>query len=234
MISVVIPALNEGRCIERTLAAIPPDAEPVEILVVDGGSTDDTCERAAPLARILSAPRGRARQMNAGAAAARGDVLLFLHADTLLPEGAPAAVRQVLSESRVEAGAFRLRFDTTSPLLRFYSFCTRFPLPILCFGDRGLFVRRSTFEALGGFPDIPLFEDLEMVRRLARRGGFRFLPGYATTSARRFLQDGILRRQLRNAGLWLQYLAGADPEALAGNYRYDAPAGDVDPSGARA
>ncbi|MFW5972791.1 MAG: TIGR04283 family arsenosugar biosynthesis glycosyltransferase [Bacteroidota bacterium] len=221
LISVVIPALNEASCIERTLRAIPLDESPVEMIVVDGGSTDGTPEIAARLARVIRGDRGRARQMNAGAAEARGDILLFLHADTLLPDGALAAIRNALDDPSVEAGAFRLRFDERTPMLRLYSLCTSLPTSRLCFGDRGLFVRRSAFEAVGGFPDIPIFEDAEIVRLLHRRGGFRLLKPAVITSARRFIGNGTIRQQLLNIALVLYFLGGGDPSRATRFYRYE-------------
>ena len=222
MFSVIIPALNEAACIAQTLQAIPSDVEPVELIVVDGGSTDRTCELAASYARVIQSARGRAVQMNAGAAEASGSVLVFLHADTRLPEGAFSIIRSVLEESVAESGAFRLAFDVRTPLLRFYSFCTRFHVPQICFGDRALFVRRSVFEEVGGFPPIPVFEDLEMVRLLHRRGGFRFQPQHAMTAARRFLHRGPLRQQLLNTYIWCRFMLGADPRKIAHLYAYDA------------
>lgn len=224
-ISVVIPALNEAPRIEATLASVLAQAGPAEVVVVDGGSSDATAALAARQARVLASPPGRARQMNAGARATDGEVLLFLHADTRLPPGALAAIGETLADPTAEAGAFRLAFDRWTPLLRFYSFCTRFPLPRLCFGDRALFVRRTVFDAVGGFPDIPVFEDLELVHLLHRRGGFRFRPEYVVTAARRFERYGPLRQQLRNTYLWLRYLGGADPQALAHLYAYDEAGG---------
>ena len=220
-LSVVIPTLNEADQIEHTLASVEAQAHRCEIIVADGGSIDATRDRIAGRARLVESGAGRARQMNAGAAQATGDVLLFLHADTHLPPDASQAIAAALADPAVEAGLFRLAFDQDTLLLRFYSFCTRFPSPRLGFGDRGLFVRRGPFEALGGFPPIPIFEDLEMVWRLYRRGGLRFLPQPVVTSARRFARHGALRQQLRNAYLWLHYLAGTDPERVARLYRYD-------------
>ena len=219
-VSVVIPALNEASRIEGTLAAVTALSGPKEVLVVDVGSVDETVARAARAARVLCSAPGRAAQMNTGAEAATGDALFFLHADTIPPPGNLDAIRSALADPSVEAGAFRLAFDKWTPLLRFYSFCTRFHRPSLCFGDRGLFVRRSVFETLGGFAPIPIFEDLELVRRLHRRGGFRFLPGYVVTAARRFERNGPLRQQMRNLYLWLHFMRGSDPERLAHLYRY--------------
>lgn len=220
LLSVIIPALNEARGISDTLESVASQDEDHEILVVDGGSTDGTAHVARRYARVLDAPTGRARQMNAGADAARGDVLLFLHADTILPAGALRRVRTALGDPSVSGGAFRLRFDRDTPLLRFYSFCTRFPVPALCFGDRALFVRRRAFDEVGGYPDVPLFEDLELVRQIDEHGRFAFLEQTVTTSARRFRAVGPLRQQLKNTFLWLHYLAGTDPHRLSGRYPY--------------
>ena len=219
-ISVIIPALNEATRIERTLTSVTEQPEPWETIVVDGGSTDETVARAAQVATVLTAPPGRAHQMNRGWKASDGEVLLFLHADTLLAPDAFDLIRAALADASVEAGAFRLRFDVETPLLRFYSFCTRFPMPRICFGDRGLFVRRAVFETLGGFPEVSIFEDLEMVRLLHRRGGFRFLSQAVTTAARRFETVGPLRQQLLNTYLWTRYQLGTDPERIAHLYSY--------------
>jgi rSAM/selenodomain-associated transferase 2 len=215
-VSVIIPALNEAPGIRDTLAAVHEQEGPVEVIVADSGSADAT--RA--LAEVVTAPRGRAVQMNRGAAHATGEVLLFLHADTLLPPRGLAAIRSALADPAAEAGTFRLRFDRETPLLRFYSFCTRLEHPLICFGDRGLFVRRAAFDDAGGFPEVPVFEDLELVRRLHARGGFRFLPDHVTTSARRFRSHGPLRQQLRNTLLWTGYVLGIDPVRLARFYAY--------------
>ena len=220
-VSVIIPTLNEAALIDDTLAGVSAQPDPLEILVVDGGSSDGTRDRARSHATVLTAPQGRALQMNRGAEAATGAALLFLHADTLLPPNGLDAIREALSDPAVDAGIFRLAFDRNPPFLQFYSFCTRLPWTRLCFGDRGLFVRREIFEALGGFPEIPMFEDLEMAQRLHQRGGFRFLPDYVTTAARRFHENGPLRQQLRNLRLWLHYLAGTDPHRLTHLYPYD-------------
>lgn len=220
-LSVIIPTLNEETVLGATLDALRGQAPPFEVLIVDGNSTDGTreCARAAG-ATVLQAPRGRASQLNRGAHAAQGDVYLFLHADTLLPPNGLATIRNTLAEPAATSGTFRLQFDHSTPLLRFYSWCTRWPWIRLCFGDRGLFVTRSAFEAVGGYPDWPLFEDLELAARLYEHGGFRFLDTATTTSARRFQRNGILTQQLRNLYLWLHYVYGADPERVAHLYRY--------------
>jgi rSAM/selenodomain-associated transferase 2 len=223
LVSIIIPALNEARLIGQTLAALGDQSGPTELIVVDGGSVDATPLLASRQAHVLQSERGRAAQMNAGARTARGEALLFLHADTLLPPQALDLVRHCLSDPACEAGAFRLHFDRPTPLLRFYSACTRFNWPSICFGDRGLFVRRQVFEAIDGFAPLPIFEDLDLIDRLYRRGGFCFLDEAVTTAARRFEQAGPFRQQLRNLLLWSGYRLGLSPARLARHYAYPMP-----------
>lgn len=219
-ISVVIPTRNEEAYIGPTVDALLARDALFEVIVVDGGSDDATRERAARRCRVLTSAPGRARQMNAGARVASGDALFFLHADTLVGPDTLPALHTALKDPAVEAGAFRLRFNTDAPLLRFYSRFTRLDTPVFCFGDRGLFVRRAVFEALGGFNDLPAFEDLDLARRLHRRGGFRFLSQCVTTSARRFERYGPVRQQARNVFLWSAYMLGLSPRHLAQFYSY--------------
>ncbi len=224
LISIVIPTLNEKGVVADTVRTVRAQPSPLEVLVVDGGSTDGTREAARTAgASVINASRGRGPQLNQGAEAADGDLLLFLHADTTLPPDGLTQIRRALATPGICAGTFRLRFDAASPLLQFYAWCTRWPWIRLCFGDRGLFVTRSAFEAVGGYPEWPLFEDLELAARLQAHGGFRFLDAAVTTSARRFRRNGVLRQQLRNLYLWTHYVAGTDPDRLAHRYRYPDP-----------
>lgn len=224
LISVIIPTLNEVDTLDATLRRLRMQEGPFETLVVDGGSEDETQALArSGGAAVLQAPKGRATQMNRGAEAASGGIFLFLHADTLLPRNGLSLIRQALYTPGTTAGTFRLRFDAPTPLLRFSAWCTRWPWIRLCFGDRGQFMRRSAFEAVGGFPDWPLFEDLELAARLYAHGGFRFLDTAVTTSARRFRRHGLLRQQLRNLYLWSHYMLGTDPERVAHLYRASTP-----------
>ncbi len=221
LISVVIPTLDEEATIGPTLRRLNTQQEPFETIVVDGGSTDETRAHARTLgATVLSSDQGRALQMNRGAEQASGKVLLFLHADTLLPPHGLSSIRRALSEPGATSGTFRLQFDRSTPLLRFYAWCTRWPWIRLCFGDRGQFVQRSVFETVGGYPEWPLYEDLEFAARLQKQGGFRYLDAAVTTSARRFQKNGPLQQQLRNLYLWMYYMAGADPERVAHLYPY--------------
>lgn len=208
VLSVIIPALNEAEYIEAAVASAR--CEGVEVLVVDGGSTDDTVELAQRAgATVMRSPHGRAKQMNAGAAAAAGQTLLFLHADTGLPDGFAGAVFDALSDPRVVAGAFTYQTDLDRPTMRVLEHLARFRSKHLHlpYGDQGLFVRRDIFESLGGFPDLPLAEDLHFVRRLRSVGRIASLPLVAVTSARRSRKLGVLKttaiNQLVVAGCFL-------------------------------
>jgi Glycosyltransferases involved in cell wall biogenesis len=230
-ISVIIPTLNEETTLGPTLRRVQQQADPFECIIVDGGSADETRALARSRgATVLQAPKGRASQMNHGADSATGSVYLFLHADTLLPPDGLSTIRTVLEDPDTTSGTFRLQFDEPTLLLRFYAWCTHLPWIRLCFGDRGQFVQRSTFEAVGGFPDWPLFEDLELAARLHRHGGFRLLDTAVTTSARRFRRYGPLRQQLRNLYLWSHYMWGSDPERVAHLYHDPTPDSEKQPS----
>ena len=221
-VSVIIPALNEAERIVETIGSVHAQSPPFEVIVVDGGSEDETVSLAEPHARVLQVSRGRARQMNAGAAVASGQALVFLHADTRLPEGALDAVRNALAEPDVVGGCFRLRFDRSSPLLRLYEAFTRLPWHRIAFGDRALFARSDAVD-VPPFADMPAFEDLDFVKRLRRRGRLAFLPLATRTAARRFEAHGALRQQLRNALLWSGYHLGLSPDTLARFYPYPSP-----------
>jgi rSAM/selenodomain-associated transferase 2 len=197
MLSIVVPVLDEGENLERLLPHLRCRCPDAEVIVVDGGSADRTTvvARAWPHARYLASERGRARQMNAGARAARGDVLLFLHADTLLPAGAAAAIARALADPAVVGGRFDASFASPHPAFRliatFMNWRSR--LTGIATGDQAIFVRRDVFEALDGYPDIPLMEDVELSARLKRRGRIHCLRLRVITSARKWEQEGILR-----------------------------------------
>jgi rSAM/selenodomain-associated transferase 2/rSAM/selenodomain-associated transferase 1 len=220
-LSVVIPALNEADQIEKTLSTLAR-ARDVEVLLVDGGSTDATVAVAqAAGIRVLAARPPRSVQMNAGAAAAGGDRLLFLHADTDLPAGFESQVRRTLARPGVAAGAFRLRIDGRGRGLRIVERAANwrsrwFQMP---YGDQALFMGRDLFWELGGFPPIPIMEDFELVRRLKRRGRIALAPGCAATSARRWLRLGAVKTWLINQWVIAAHFAGVSPHRLAAWYR---------------
>lgn len=183
--------------------------------MVDGGSEDDTMSVAGVRATTISAPRGRARQMNAGAAIATGDILLFLHADTLLPFDALSVIRSAMCNHENTGGCFRTSFDTGGFWLGLWSWNGWMSWDKLAFGDRAIFVRRDVFREIDGYPSQPLFEDLELVKRLRAHGGsFVFLKESVVTSARRFNENGRFLQQVRNLGLWLGWLIGVPASLL--------------------
>lgn len=223
-VSVIMPVLNEQARIVAALEELATVASLLEVIVMDGGSTDATADLVAsfPRVRLLHAPRGRARQMNAGAHAASGDVLLFLHADVTLPVDAIAHVRRALADPRVVAGAFRTwtvaddgERRRWSPLLHLADLRSRYSgLP---YGDQALFVRAATFRAVGGFPDQPLMEDLELSRRLRAAGALRTVPASVRVSGRRFLARPFYFTLLVNV-LPLLYRVGVPARILCGFY----------------
>lgn len=216
-ISVVIPTLNEADYLPRALGSLR-EVENVEAIVVDGGSNDATTEIAERKGyRVHRSPPGRAPQMNAGAHAASGSILLFLHADTRLPPAFDSAVRAILQEPGVVGGAFRLRIDAPGMSLRLIELAVgirshRFQMP---YGDQGIFVAKETFQELDGFPTLPIMEDFEFVRRLRRRGRIRIAPLPVTTSGRRWQELGPWRATWINQKVILGYYLGVSPERLA-------------------
>lgn len=216
----MIPALHEADRIQDAIeSARAPDAE---VVVVDGGSQDATRERAREAgARVVESEPGRARQLATGAQATRAPVLLFLHADTRLPRDWDAAVRGALSDPRVAGGAFAFRFDHGGPRLRFVEWGVRLRLALarLPYGDQALFVRRCVLESMGGVPQVPIMEDLDLVRGIRAAGRLALLPQAVVTSARRYRAGGPLRTWLRHALALAAWRLGIDRERVAAWYQ---------------
>ena len=221
-LSVVMPALNEAAGIAQTLQRLAPwRARGVEVIVVDGGSQDGTAHRAAAGAdRVLDGPRSRARQMNAGAAVAQGQVLLFLHADTQLPAQADRLIEQALSAGRVW-GRFDVRIEGRSPMLRLVAALMnwRSRASGIATGDQAIFVRADVFRQLGGYADQPLMEDIELSRRLRAVSRPACLRQQALTSGRRWESRGVWRTIFLMWRLRWRYWRGESPETLAQAYR---------------
>jgi rSAM/selenodomain-associated transferase 2 len=219
LISVVIPTLNEARTLPGLLGDLSRMVVPFEIVIVDGGSNDGTPQNLlGPKTRVLTAPRGRATQMNAGARLARGDWLLFLHADSRLP---PAARRALLSavvdDPELQAATFRFAIDLPPRAKQFIEFgqALRQKLYGLPYGDQGLLIRRDLFESVGGFPELPLLEDVALFRRLRRMTRVAELPAPIVTSGRRYQERGLIRTWLVNTAVIALYFAGVAPQRLA-------------------
>jgi rSAM/selenodomain-associated transferase 2 len=223
-LSIIVPVLDEGEGIAATLDVLADmRAVGTEVIVVDGGSRDATIQRARLRAdRVISAPRGRALQMNAGAEKASGDVLLFLHADTRLPTDADHLVLNGLERSGRAWGRFDVRIAGRHPLFPVIGWLMsmRSRITGIATGDQAIFVRRAAFDAAGGFAAIPLMEDVALCKRLKRISQPLCLRDRVITSGRRWEQHGVLRTILLMWRLRLAYFFGADPKRLARQYGY--------------
>lgn len=225
-ISVIIPTKNEAENLQEVLPSLQRIAQrsplPMDIVVVDGGSRDNSVAIAQALgAQVQVETRGRAQQMNRGASVAQGNILLFLHADTRLPETFADIVRATLAPSGVVAGAFDLSIEGQGLGLRWVEWGVQlrshlFQMP---YGDQALFLRRSAFEALRGFADLPIMEDFELVQRLKQRGRVAIAPAAVTTSARRWRRVGVLKTTVVNQLMIAGFFLGVPSDRLARWYR---------------
>jgi rSAM/selenodomain-associated transferase 2 len=223
-ISIIIPVLNEAATIQKTLTKLENVSE-VEVIVVDGGSRDDTVAIAKHVSKaiakslpitVISAAAGRARQMNAGAAVATGDIVLFLHADTRLPTGFDTLVRQALQDAGTIAGAFELQIDAQVPgrrlLERMVNWRSRFlSMP---YGDQAIFLKASVFQEIGGFPDLPIMEDFELMLYLRHQGKIAIVPTPVLTSGRRWQKLGVVKTTLINQLIIAGYFLGVPRNQL--------------------
>ena len=231
-LSVVVPVFDDARHLETLLAALDQTCPGAEVIVADGGSQDGSADVASrhPGVRLVSSGRGRGRQMNAGAARARGEVLLFLHADTMLPPGSADAVREALADPSFVYGRFDVRFDSPRPVFRLIAALMnlRSRLTGICTGDQAIFVRRAAFRALGGYREIALMEDVDLTRRLKRLGRLTALPLRVTTSARKWEREGVARTIVLMWALRALYACGVGPDRLHRWYYGAAPPAAAD------
>jgi rSAM/selenodomain-associated transferase 2 len=217
-LSVVIPTWNEASNLAPTLGALPEGAE---VVVADGGSVDGTLDIARRWgARIVACEQGRARQMNCGARETEGDTLLFLHADAALGAGAGEAIESALSDPAVVGGFFRLRIRTARVTLRLAAAGSNLRARALRmpYGDQGLFLRRSVYEELGGFPDVPFLEDVALIRRVRTKGRLAAVPVSLSTGDRHWSELGIPGTTLLDWTMVGLYFAGVSPATLASHY----------------
>ena len=220
-ISIVIPVLNEAIAIRAVLAQVL-DTPNVEAIVVDGGSKDDTVAIAQTMGvKVLDTTTGRARQMNAGAAVATGDILLFLHADTQLPPNFDRFIRQALQKPGTVAGAFELQIDAQLRGVKIIEKIVNWRSHFLSmpYGDQGIFLKTSVFTELGGFPDLPIMEDFELMRRLKRLGQIAIVSAPVLTSGRRWQKLGVVKTTLINQLVIAGYFLGVSPAELVRWYR---------------
>jgi rSAM/selenodomain-associated transferase 2 len=216
MVSIIIPVLNEGKSINALMENLMDQEGDYEIIIADGGSTDDTLARCRSYRdiKIVTSEKGRAIQMNKGASIALGNTFLFLHADTTLPEKGILAIEKAMGNDKIPGGSFYVKFDNQNRILNFLACFTRINNRYLTWGDQCIFIRKTIFEEIGGFKEIPVMEDLEIQKKLRRKGRFIKLPLAVTTSARRFIQNGIIRQQLLNIVLVMAYETGVSPNRI--------------------
>ena len=225
-ISIILPVLNEADRINEAIGHLRTldTAAGMEIIVIDGDPDGGTVRAVRDRGVVTDAARcGRASQMNRGAALASGGVLLFLHADTLLPANALSLIRSTLQEDRTRAGAFDLAIESSRPIFRvterYVALRTR--LTRVPFGDQAIFIRRSYFDLMGGFREIPIMEDVDFMKRIRKRGDrISIVPAQVRTSSRRWDREGILYCTLRNWALQIGFALGVKPERLAQWYRH--------------
>jgi rSAM/selenodomain-associated transferase 2 len=222
MISIIVPVLNEADRLERFFERLGRQSGEWEVILADGGSRDASEKIAGRRARWVTSPPGRAPQMNAGAAAAVGDILLFLHCDTALPPGGLEMIEEAMRDENTAGGGFTHRFDRDDRFSRFISLTanTRARRWKLYFGDQAIFVRRRVFERLGGYAEMPLFEDWDLSARMRSEGSITLIEAPITTSARRIEVWGKRKCFTVWWGLSILYALGVRPEKLARYYEH--------------
>lgn len=220
-ISIIIPVLNEAKILEQTLSRLHSELGPHELIIVDGGSTDGSIQIAEQYGKVFISERGRSKQLNAGAAAASGNILIFLHADIWLESGALTAVETALSSGYV-GGGFRQKIDGENMLYRAIERAGNIRGKYLkvFYGDSGIFLSRADFKKIGGFPEIPILEEMEFSKALRRLGKTTLIIPHIHISARRWEKKGVLRTTVNNWLITLLYFLKFSPVQLAKLYRH--------------
>lgn len=220
-ISVVIPTLNEEKYIEPLLEQLENCTEVREVIVSDGGSSDGTFQISKQYKKVnwVNSKQGRGVQMNTGAKHAKGNILLFLHADSTIDVSGIQKIDHTLFND-YDAGCFYLEFDIQGFWLNIYSWFSKYNWTILTYGDQGLFIKKSFFQKIGGFQDIPIMEDLDIIRRIKQQGTFEKINHPITTCARRFKKHGVVLQQIKNVFIVSLYYMGVHPARLSKFYKY--------------
>ncbi len=215
-ISIIIPCLNEAGFIEKTLERCLKLQGNFEIILVDGGSTDHTVNIAKKISyiKIFIAEKGRAKQMNYGSKKAEGDILLFLHADTFLPENTFNLIHRQFKKPETVGGSFRLKFDKPHRFLNLYTWFSRFSLEFFTYGDHAFFIKKEIFDTIGGYKFIPFMEDIEIQKRLRKKGKFKKVKEYVVTSGRRFEKNGTTKQLVIDVILVCLYNLSISPRQL--------------------
>jgi rSAM/selenodomain-associated transferase 2 len=220
--SIIIPTLNEEKYLPAILGHLINFDEDIEIIIADGGSTDSTLNIAKRFdVKVCKSEKGKGIQLNNGAGCANGKVLIFLHADTFLPTNAFSLINEYFVVRKINIATFKMKFDKESYFMNIYSWFTKFDSIFTTFGDQTIVIRREFFSELNGFPDLTIFEDVELCRKARKKTKIYKLPAFVITSARRFEKRGILKTQLLNALYTLQYLVGIDPNNIYKKYFRD-------------
>ncbi len=217
--SVIIPTLNEEKYLPSVLEQLINIDEDFEIIVADGGSSDDTLNTAENFnVKICKGEKGKGLQLNNGAKCSSGKVLIFLHADTFLPENAFNLINEYMFIKKINIATFKMKFDIENYLMKVYSWFTKFDSIFTTYGDQVIVIQRDFFNELNGFPNITIFEDVELCRKARRKTKIYKLPAFVTTSARRYIRKGILKTQLLNGLYVMEYLIGVSPEKIYKKY----------------
>ena len=221
-ISVIIPTLNESENIERVLGHLQKIDNTLELIVVDGGSTDETVTRAKKYAKVVQSIRGRGAQMNAGGKSAKGDILWFIHADCFPHQDSVNAIVNTLSIDKIVGGAFEYNLDGKGFLYRWSEINSNFKNRVfkLCCGDMGIFVKKDVFEQMEGYKKIPIMEDMDFCKRLKKMGDIVILPQRISTSTRRWEDEGKIKNLIRNWLLQIGWTFGINPKILARWYHF--------------
>ncbi len=217
--SIIIPTFNEEKIIGSCLSSILQFDNNIEIIVVDGGSFDSTRNIVSSYpVKLFATERSRGIQLNKGASSASGDILIFLHADSILPPNAFEIISEYFTDPDCNCAVFKTKFDIDNSILKIYSWFSKFETMFTSFGDQTIIVRKDFFNSIGKFAEIPILEDVEFLRRVRKTGGIRKLPEYSITSARKFTQNGMIKNQLMNATYICRYLMFGDAHKIHSEY----------------